>query len=229
MISLRTLKLSAAACLLAAVTAIPGHRAAADALLDAAAGSEIQTVFGAYKAAIIENNGQEALKLVSRNTIEYFERTRDLALYGQPAEIQEHTLTDRLQIAHFRVRIPVETLKNFSAEQLFVYTAEHGWLGGNSISPVSLGELSLDGDSAEAGALVNGQPVPFKVHFHREDGAWKLDLVALLAVGDSALHQRAEQSAITGDDLILRILSGATGSEVTDSVWQPLLARESGS
>lgn len=227
MMSLRTLKLLGTSSLLFGLLALPApHLASADALLDAAEGGLVQTAFGAYKAAILEDNGEAAASLVTENTIEYFESTKELALYGTPEELQERSLTDRMQIVFFRHRIPLEKLQELSGREIFIYAVDRGWVGKNSVSPISLGELTLDGERAEAPAQVNGQPVPFDLHFAKEGDAWKLDLVPLLAVGDSAFHQVAEQRGLTGDELILQLLTSVSGEEVTDGIWQPPLTRQ---
>ena len=227
MISTRNLKTLGTSTLLCGLAVLlPPPPAGADALLDLAEGSAIQTTFGAYKAAILEDQGEAAAKLVTQNTLDYFREAKELALYGTASELQERTLTDRMQIAYFRHRIPLETLQELSAAEIFQYAVDRGWVGKNSVTPISLGDLEVEDGRAQAQALVNGQPVPFHLYFAKESDSWKLDLVPLLGVGDSAFHQLAEQRGITGDDLILQLLSAVSGVEVGKDIWDPPLSRE---
>ncbi len=227
MTSFRTLKvLGTYALLFGFLALLPANSARGDALLDLAEGDRIQAVFAAYKTAILADQGEAAVKLVTQNTIDYFREAKELALYGSMTELQQRSLTDRMQIAYFRHRIPLDKLQELTPEGIFQYAVERGWIGKNSVAPVSLGDPEVTDGRAKAQALVNGEAVPFHLHFAKEGDFWKLDLVPLLAIGNDAFHQMAEQRGITGDDLILQLLSAASGTEVSKDIWQPLLSRE---
>jgi hypothetical protein len=86
-----------------------------------------------------------------------------------------------------------------------------------------LGEVTVDGDRASAGLVVNGQPAPGGTfEFQREEGSWKLDVVAALAAGNVVLEQLALQQGVEEDTLILALVARVAGTAPTTTIWEPV-------
>lgn len=186
----------------------------------------IQETFGKYQHALVDLEGETVVELVTENTIEYFDEIQELALYGTFNEVENRSLTDRMQIVTLRHRVPVSTLQKKSPSELLAYCVETG-LFGKGAAALEIGEIRLqDGNAAVASTLMNGQPLPVQPRFVEEEGVWKLDMVSIISAADDALRAMAEQKAITQDDLILSMVSRSSGMDVGSEIWQPLLTRD---
>ena len=187
----------------------------------AASKTDPQSVFLAYKQAVLGDRGAAAAGLVTKSTIAYFGDMQRLALYADAAAVRKQSLVNQFQILTFRHRIAPAELKRLSPRELFELAVDRGWVGKNALGALGPGEVSITGDTATVEILGDGEPTGFSHRFHRENGQWKLDLVPALALGNEAFKVIAQQQGITEEAMILMLLESVSGKPVPKSIWTP--------
>lgn len=185
------------------------------------AGDSIRSVFSAYRTAIMEGKGEEAADLLSRSTLDYFDKMRTLALHGDAATVQALALVDQMQVMLFRLRVPVETLETLSAKGLVAYAVEQGWIGKTSVAKVTPGKVQSQGDDAMLHVRVNGKDAGPAFRFGREAVGWRLDLVPTLKATDGILRSAALREGVSHNEYILAVMSIALERNVGDEAWVP--------
>jgi hypothetical protein len=96
-----------------------------------------------------------------------------------------------------------------------------GWIGRQGTSHMELGEVSVNGDVADAPVLVDGQPSEFAFHFRREPAGWRLDLTSVHAATEQALEAAVAQSGLEANAFMVAALQQATGRPVASTIWSP--------
>jgi hypothetical protein len=189
----------------------------------------IREAFGAYRAAVLANDGRAAEQRLSRGTIDYYATMRELALYAPSESVHGQTLVDQMQILLLRIRMDPAQLEAMSGSELLVHWVERGWIGKEGIARVQLGRLEVGDSRAVGRGEVGGQDIGPVYHFIREaGGAWHFDLLPTLESSDDSLEAAAEQRGITGRELILMLVEATVGYEVDAGVWNPLLPTPGG-
>jgi hypothetical protein len=181
----------------------------------------ILQAFERYKDAILEQDGERAAGLVTRNTLAYYGDMGDLAIDAGPEVVLGRRLVDRLTIATYRILLDVQSIRQMSARELFVFAVDEGLIGSRSdIAALEVGDITVSGDTAAANAVREGQETPLEWEFRREGEQWRLDLEALLAISNLVLQDLAREAGLTENQLIYQSLEATTGQRVTSEIWE---------
>lgn len=179
--------------------------------------AEIRETFAAYKEAVIERDGETAGSLVSTDTLNHYEDMRRLAATAGPAQIQSQSFINRLLITRMRLEIPQARLRSMDGRETFAFGITQGWTSDASLSRQELGRISVEGDVANA-AQTGGTPSSYD--FHREDGSWRLDLMAIIASSNMVFQEVVEQSGQSENEYLFTLLESVTGRRVSKSIWE---------
>jgi hypothetical protein len=185
---------------------------------------DVRVAFDSYKAAILEQRGNDAVELVTSRTIEEYQKYRDLALFAPRTEVQELSLLNRFQVAIIRHRVPVDLLDEMDGRALFVYAVDHDWIGKNGVIRLSIGEVDVASERATSVVTVGSKPTELRFQFRKERERWRFDLVYLMQVSNAALAQIIDAKGLSEDAVIFQLLEAVSGRKVEDSIWEPLIA-----
>jgi hypothetical protein len=181
----------------------------------------IRQAFLTYKAAILQQQGQSAVPLVNRATLQYYARMKALALEGQEKEVRQLTPVNKVIVLLLRRRVPVGDLREMTPEELFIHAVNQGWIGKNSVLDSDIGQLQVFGNDASAEYVKSGKSTPLKYRFTKEDGKWKIDLTALMPMGDQAMSMLIKKEGLDEDTFILSLIESVSGKKALPTIWQP--------
>jgi hypothetical protein len=181
----------------------------------------IRQAFLTYKAAILQQQGQSAVPLVNRATLQYYERMKALALEGQEKEVRRLTPVNKVMVLILRHRVPVDDLRGMTPEEVFIHGVNQGWIGKDSVLDTDIGQPQVFGNDASAEYVKRGKPTPLKFRFTKEDGKWKLDLTALTPIADQAMTMLIKKEGLDEDTFIINIIESISGKKVLPTIWQP--------
>ena len=182
----------------------------------------VRTCFEGYKEAILDQDGEAAVALVDGSTLKYYGKMRKLALEGSPTDVRQLSTIDKLMVLILRHRIPLEDLTEMTAESLFVYAVDEGWIGRESVINNELGDIKVSGTNATGVHISAGNESPFKWIFRKENGKWKIDITSIMPIADQAFKQLIQENGLSEDDFLFSILESVSGEKVPDSIWEPL-------
>jgi hypothetical protein len=181
----------------------------------------VRTAFTAYSALAASERTTTWPSLVSRRTVDYYARARELALSATEAEVRGLPLDEKLLVLTLRHRLDPDRLRAWNGRLIFDHALRQGWVDKEALVSSVLGPVEIDGDVARAVLLDGGEPLHYDVELRREDGRWKLDLVTIFRGDAVALQMRARQTKRTEDEMILYELERATSTKVSPAIWRP--------
>ena len=181
----------------------------------------IHRAFNAYKAAILRQDGDAAVVLVDRTTLEYYSRMKALALDGSESEVKQLTPMNKIMVLSLRHRVALDELRTMTAEALFIYAVNHGWIGKNSVLDTEIGEPRVFGTDASAEYIKNRVATSLKFRFKKELGKWKLDLTSLIPIADQGMTMLIQKQGFDEDAFIINLIESVSGKRVSASIWQP--------
>ncbi|MGF1592009.1 MAG: hypothetical protein ACFCUW_01945 [Kiloniellaceae bacterium] len=190
----------------------------------AAAGpaDDVREAFLTYKTAVILSNGQAAAAVVSNASHAHFRELADQALTLDHAGLQEIALTERLYTLLLRLSLEPGDLNSMSGEELVAYTVDRGWIGRSGAPRLEIGTSMVDGDSATAAILrPDGEETPYSLNFVRQQGQWRLDLVAMMELIHVAFETAQQESGFSEDEFVMRVLEQGTNRTVGPEIWSP--------
>jgi len=206
--------LIAAALGVALVSVDTGATAGAD---DAAA---VKAAFKTYQAALLKKDGARAAAGVDRGTIDYFQRMRDLAVAGKASELQKAPIMDKLMVVRIRHQVPAAEVKRMNGAGLFAYGVVQGWIG-KEVANVEVGAIEVKGDRASAALMVGNKVSPTRMGLRREAGAWRVDLTSVFATANTGFKKAQEESGMSEDNFIFKIVETLSGEPVPPTIWNP--------
>lgn len=182
----------------------------------------VKDVFEAYRFALVHGDGDTAANNVSTGTIAQYEKRLELALTATKEQLQNEKLSDRLSALMLRHRMMPHKLREMDGRSIFAHAVDYGWIGREVVEKWNVRSVAVDGDRAAAQAGVDDSEGTRLFHFLRENGSWKLNLLATSQQTDLVLASQAREIGITNDELLFRILAGTTGRPPSDSIWEPV-------
>jgi hypothetical protein len=185
----------------------------------------VRAAFEAYRAALLARDGDAALLHVSEATFEYYGEVQRLALYATADEVRARPLPDQLYVLMLRTRIPTERLRAMTPRELFAHGVVQGWIGEESTRTMQVGRIFVDGGRASAPVLQEGRPSPLNLHFVRQDGAWRWDMLGVIQLMDPLFRQLAEAGGATPEALLLQVVEGVAKRPLPPTVWDPPLQK----
>lgn len=185
----------------------------------------IHAAFEAYRTALLARDADGALPHVSQSVLEYYGYVRELALYAGEAEVRARPLSDQLFVLLLRHRIPAARLREMTGREVFAHGVAQGWIGDEDTRAQQVGRIGVMGNMAFAEMLAGGRRSPVTLHFVRQDGAWKWDMLGVIQWMDAALRAAAEGAGVTPEELLVRAVEQVTDRPVPPTVWAPPFPR----
>jgi hypothetical protein len=192
----------------------------------------VRQSFHALKAALLQNRGDEAARLVSRSTLVLSDKARELALYGSRAELEAQPTAMLAAVLSLRQSIGPQKLQSMPARDLVAYVVDTDLTRDGPVAGIDLGGVRVDRQAAAADVLSDGSFPVSQLQFSKEEGLWKLDLTDI-AYGSTAIDRLAQmmspgspggQRALR-NELVLAMIAANAGTGVDGSLWQPPLRR----
>ena len=213
-----------------AATTRPGSTLGALPVLRAQQTSEeqVRAVFYRYKEALVSGDGVTAAALVDRETLDYFEEVRELALSGSAEQIRQRSFIDRLLIVSMRHEIAPEAMSEIELEDLIRTAMSAGWISPASIQQLEIRDIRVDGNSATGSAVTSASlsdptlagPVDdLRYGFALEGGQWKFRFSSLVDSLNGLIAQFTRQLGTDEDDLIFTLVEAFSGRAVLPEVW----------
>ncbi len=184
--------------------------------------AEIRRAFESCQAAILHAEGDKALEHVSKSTLQMYQECRDHALRADAIAVKALPLGKRMLVLQIRHYIGATALKTMDGEAVFIHKIDQDWMGERGSTPRGLEGIEVTGQQATARLTVNGQWLGQVFHFVKEDGKWKIDLLAIENAREAKIQQTIRHIGTTENQFLLSILESQSGREVTDAIWEPL-------
>jgi hypothetical protein len=182
----------------------------------------IREIFDNYKSAIINGNGEEAVKYMDSRTIKYYSDILEHVKTSDSAAVENLNVLDKITVLSIRHRAPREDILNFDGKALVIFAFNSGMIGKNSVEKYSISSVAIDSSFAKAHFMANGNPTPFYFHFHKEEGKWKIDLNSLYPISEKTFKRIAEDSKQNGNGCLLSLIGIMTGEMPDNKVWHPV-------
>lgn len=183
--------------------------------------ANIWACFEAYKNSILNDRGEAATKYVSSRTIQFYDSMATLARTADSLQVDSLSIIDKLTVLMLRARTPNELLFSYEGREVVVFAINSGMVGKDDVRNNELGKIYLDGTFARASMMVNGVESPISMHFHVEEGAWKMDLTSLFPITNTALEEVIEDSEMTENEFLEFVIAyGLQGKDPFHEIWE---------
>ncbi|MFD9736509.1 hypothetical protein [Umezawaea sp. NPDC059074] len=182
----------------------------------------VHKAFETYTKAALAKDGATAQGVLASTVSDYYDKARGLALTGTEADLATISPTRRLTVYVLRAEVEPGALRDGKPADLVKASFDKGLVGENGITDLVLGKVVVTGDKAVAPAVIGGQEAPYHVEFLREQGAWKVDIVPLMALADEGFGEAAKNQGSTVESMVDGILVSKYGPEKAAALHQPI-------
>lgn len=183
--------------------------------------SRVRSADAACNRAILENDGREAIKYMSKDSITRMSQMITLARTATPAQTKALPFADKLDVLAIRLAVPVERLRSLNGYEYYVEAVDKGEVW----STVGFKRVRYTFDADRTQAKVTLQ-IPFThetfdIHWILEDGTWKEDEVASGPEIGRWGRASAKEAHMSEDEFLVSLLSELLGEQVSDDAWRP--------
>jgi hypothetical protein len=182
----------------------------------------VKQCYASFERALVERNGETALRLLSAGSLREWERLVRLALRGSIDEIEALPPGHRLAVLALRHQAPTFLRAQGSEQDRLVQAVRSGLLDRDAAGLAEMGDVALQGERASGLLVVAGLPSGFRAGFVREDGAWRVDLGSSLDGVGRVVTGIARANRVGESAVIVNLLAAASGRRVGGEVWRPL-------
>jgi hypothetical protein len=175
----------------------------------------------AYSAAVYAKDGEGAAKLASKRTLDYFDRARKLALFASAESLAGMPMFDQMMVLNLRARVAVEEIDKADGTALFARGVREGWTGAVARN-FAAGPIVIEGDTA----VVMSRAKPWLkeepdkgFRAYREDGAWKLDVVAVASLAVVRMEAQLAKLDPNPQRALVKLTEKIMGKKLPDDIW----------
>jgi hypothetical protein len=144
----------------------------------------VRQAFEDFKSALVTKHAQQALDGLDQPSRDYLQSavTKPPDFTGADEEVRELVrqvvtkLTPGGIQPGFKLATPLQRV------------LDAGWINAHALDGLDLGPVSIQGDSARAEILWQGQGTMLHLIFVRESGVWKIDISPLAPYAETALQ-----------------------------------------
>lgn len=181
----------------------------------------VRNCFKEYTAAVVNKNGEAAVKMISTKTRDYYTGILSLALKGSEPEVRSLRPIVMMAVLNARHSINPNELRRMTVDDLLIFGTNQRWIGKEGVKDLTIGEVSIFGDRAVGKVLDEGRETALSYTFLREHGGWKLDLVSHFDQFDQNLRSLAQTRNVSVMELIFANLEAINGKKVSEDIWKP--------
>jgi hypothetical protein len=183
----------------------------------------IKKCYADFKNVVQKHQGQSARSLVDSSTMRYFSALANKIKKADRAVIEKSNSYDKLIILTIRHYVSKERLLKMQGKELFLYVVDSGGIPLSYLEK-EIGNIKVTGKSAIAQMLSDRNPAAY-YDFRKEAGAWKLNLLSLLAVREKEEKSRFELFGKTDLEMILQSLNSTSRKPVGPELFEPLIKK----
>lgn len=180
----------------------------------------IRACFDNYFAALKEGRGQDAADLVDSRTVAHYERVLELARNADSTTVAGLDAMDQIAVLSMRMVNSPEELIGMDAREAIARSVSDGLMSDSGPEGISLGNVEVTGDEAQAPLKMFGFPTPAKFTFRKEEKGWRIDITSLFELSKQGMQQVMKASEGEANP-VLKLLQETTGKEVPLSIWHP--------
>lgn len=114
---------------------------------------EVIKVYNAYTKALIQRKGNEAVKYITHEDIEYYNKILDIAVHGTRSKIHDLNTFDKITVIYMRLSNTKKELEQLNGRTFFVKAVDEGRVGKdtNLVKAFSIKDVEI-----ERGLNING-------------------------------------------------------------------------
>ena len=144
---------------------------------------KIQQTFNKYKTALLNNKGEEAIKYLDNQTLEYYSSLLSSIIFKNKKEIEQLSLFDQYSIYFIRAYVGERKILSFQNKEsdFFIFLINSGLINKITLQQQSIKNIKIDDYLAKADIVINGSQTSMQYYFSKEHGQWKIDASPLLS------------------------------------------------
>lgn len=189
---------------------------------------QIKTTYQEYIKAIKKHDGLKAVQCIDSKTIAHYDTIWNLIKTGDSVQIAALSFTDMMTVLNFRQlfwqnNLDYKTFADFDGASFFVFGIKLESMGSVEPPKWTLGEISINGDFAQAQCLDGRKELPVPIQFYKENNRWNFNLISLMDILDDILEGIIKQKGMPTQLFVLIVLDNKYGyGQVSPNIWKPI-------
>lgn len=180
----------------------------------------IRHVFAEVQEAISKHEPSRLAALVDSHTLATYEKLRKHALLSPQVVLLTRPIGEQALVLLMRVQLGTR-LRSMDGSMVLAAGIEPPPYVYANLSRTGLVDVRISGDRATARTTYNGKSSVRELHFVKQGGAWKLDLLALMEQ-DDFLDYAAKRSGKSTDATAEAYVRAALHGNVGTTMWDPI-------
>jgi hypothetical protein len=169
--------------------------------------AKVARAFDSWKDAVIDGQPDKAMAYIPRHVDNYLNSLNSPA---DPAP-SEYPGVNLLLRRALEKKVPAELRARLTVAALIQRITDRHLFNAHDLREITLGPVLVDGDRASADVYNDGTLTSVRLPFVKEDGGWKIDVMAILPYAetlmrlDRALKRETEEEQV--DQLVTKLPS----------------------
>lgn len=184
---------------------------------------EIRKAFEGYKTAVKEGDYDHFIKFSGQPMVDHIKTIKQNALTQKKEDLMKESYMSLFMTLQLRVLFTTDELKQASPVDIIRKTMEENPVGKEAILKQGIGDITIDGNKAEAAILYNGKPLTgMKLYFVKEgSGMWIQDTAkAFLEANKAVDGQKFDEKTLL---MMMKMSLKKHEAKITSQVFEPLL------
>ncbi len=184
----------------------------------------VKQAFQNYKNALLNQDGEEAVRHVSSDTVAFYGKTKNRALNMPENKLKQQEPYEKLMVLMMRLKMSASELSDMEDRDVFAYAVDNGWIGKKGVRNTTLQNVKISNDQATVSATRKSRRRTRKAEFDfvRENGAWKYTLMPKIEDLNKGMRKAIQKNNVDENTYLTGVIQKSTGEKPEPEIWQPL-------
>ena len=183
--------------------------------------AEINAAFAQYQTALASGDAQGVMAVTSPDSVTYFgEYLRDHALRRTREEMKPRSVWEQYCILVYRDQLGAPFLRKATAAEVYAELVRRHLLL-FEVKDQTLGQVRIEGKSAEAALLKDGKPRGTTILFDGSRGGWSVLTHSNVGYAIAGLREIQERGDADREEFVRQLFERFRGKPLDDALWDP--------
>ncbi|OUS30530.1 hypothetical protein A9Q99_06135 [Gammaproteobacteria bacterium 45_16_T64] len=181
--------------------------------------NQIVDSYESYREAVRYSDGQLAADLMASKTLRFFEKARELALYGNRKQLLEVPFIVRMYALLMRGTQGFEVLESADAKDIFINMVSQGAISIHALDKVVLKSVEHSEYMAKITFSIENMIYPEPMIFVFEEHRWRFHLYGFMKFSLGALEESWVNAGVDTNHMLMTMVENVVQRPVSDGIW----------
>ena len=183
---------------------------------------QVVSTFTHYQAALINEKGEDVVKYLDNQSIQYFKNLLTHIRAADSLTIESLSSSDKMNVLLVRHLAAKKEILSFTPRSLAAFAFNHGFGNKEELIGAKPGRIKFVDSFAQVPLLRNNKKTGTTYYFTKANNLWYVNILPLIKQSDAEFEELVTSTGRTENELILSLLELMSDKKTSPDIWKSI-------